>query len=171
MKITKASENELILASHENLWMLLLLPLIVSVLGLCFLESRFDLIGLGVSATVLITWLAFSYYVSDAEIILDKRKDIFSFKSSRFFGGREEFKCALGEISGVVLEREIGQENDSYRIGIVTENGTKYPSKIFRYSTNRSVEKAYMAIREYIIDETSNNANKPFQADAAEPRG
>ena len=153
MKITRLSDHEMIIASHENLWMLLLLPLIVTGLGLCFLESGFDLIGLGVSATVFFAWFVFSYFASDTVIILDKYKDEFNYMSTQFFGAREEFKCALSKISDVVIEREVGDEGDSYRIGFVIESDTKYPSKIFRGGSRKSVEKAYMDIRKHIFDE------------------
>ena len=155
MKFRKATEHILVITSHENIWIYIWLIFVIFVYWLCgveFLKNGISAIPFVGCIVVLISWVWFAYYASNTDVVLDKFNSQFIFRSTSFFGKKEEYKCTLDEISEVVLEREFGSGEGltGYRIGFVTNNGTKYPSKIFIGDFCSTVKKTYAAIRGHI---------------------
>ena len=105
---------------------------------------------------VIITWTVFAYYASNTKVVIDKINSQFIFRSTSLFGKKEEYKCTLDEVSEIVLERELdsGEGLTCYRIGFVTNDGTKYPSKIFISEFNNSTRTVYAKIRRHVFGET-----------------
>ena len=161
MKFRKVTEHVLVITSHENMWMYICLIFVISVCWLCgveFLKNGISVIPFVGCIVVLIVWALFAYYASNTEVVLDKIDSQFIFRSTCFFGKKEEYKCTLDEVDEIVLEREFdsGEGLTCYRIGFVTNNGTKYPSKIFNGDFNSTVKKTYAAIRGHISEKAND---------------
>ena len=161
MKFKKVTEHVLVITSHQNIWTYIWLIFVIFVCWLCgieFLKEGINVIPFIGCMVISISWVWFAYYASNAEVVLDKINSQFIFRSTSFFGKKEEYKCPLDEVCEIVLERELdsGEGLTCYRIGFVTNNGTKYPSKIFSGDFNSSVKKAYAKIRRHISEETND---------------
>jgi len=162
MKFRKVTEHELVVTSHENIWMYIWLIFVICVCWLCgveFLKNGISAIPFVGCIVVLISWAWFAYYASNTEVVLDKTNSQFIFRNTSFFGKKEEYKCTLDEVYEIVLERELGggEGLTCYRIGFVVNSGTKYLSRIFYGDFNSTVKKSYAAIRGHISDLTTDN--------------
>ena len=137
------------------------LVLVIFVCYLCgieFMSEGISIIPFVGCMAVIISWVWFSYYASNTEVVLDKANSKFIFSSKSYFGKNEEYQCDLGDLYGVVLERELdhGEGLSCYRIGFVTKDGAKYPSKIFIGDFKSSVKKAYTTIQKHISSEIND---------------
>ena len=122
------------------------------------MDNGFSIIPVIGGIAIIITWAVFAYYASNTKVVIDKINSQFTFSSANFFGKKEEYKCTLDEVSEIVLERELdsGEGLTCYRIGFVTNDGTKYPSKIFIGTFNKPVMRLYGKIRRHIFGQAND---------------
>ena len=161
MRLENTNENVLVVTSRQNMWVYVFLLLVIFVCYLCgmeFINKGISIIPFVGCIVVIITWTVFAYYASNTKVVIDKINSQFIFRSTSLFGKKEEYKCTLDEVSEIVLERELGSGDGltCYRIGFVTNDGTKYPSKIFIGTFNNSVKTLYVKIRRHIFGQTND---------------